>query len=346
MTRSSRPTPPWLEHRQLAESIGETVMAALHTHTGSSVNLGKATSFEPETHLKGRPLPLRATVVNFHRPLRDVLVFISSYNEDALGPLVEVAAAAALDAVGIQAPDDADAAPGFSIDPLVEYETFEDAIDHTDALYLEGSYTIELPLGDVLMVVGSDLLRAAARLGEGLPDTDADDAGVDADLLEAVAAVDAAGGEFTPDQPRDGSAAGDGEPIAPGIDSFDAVLAAQERADADAAARDLETAAENARALEARAAQEHQAERWTQLLSGVEVELSAELGRADLALGEITGLSSESVLLLDQFVQDPVPVYVNGTRYATARLVVVDGEYGIEILEVVADRSFAESLAA
>ena len=69
---------------------------------------------------------------------------------------------------------------------------------------------------------------------------------------------------------------------------------------------------------------------WTQLLSGVEVELSAELGRADLALGDITSLASESVLTLDQLVDEPVTVFVNGTRYATARLVVVDGEYGIE----------------
>ena len=72
-----------------------------------------------------------------------------------------------------------------------------------------------------------------------------------------------------------------------------------------------------------------------QLLSGVEVELSAELGRTDLALGDITSLAADSVLTLDQIVDEPVTVFVNGTRYATARLVVVDGEYGIEILEVV-----------
>jgi hypothetical protein len=39
-------------------------------------------------------------------------------------------------------------------------------------------------------------------------------------------------------------------------------------------------------------------------------------------------------------------VYVNGTPYATARLVVVDGEYGIEILEVVDQAGLVSSLAA
>jgi flagellar motor switch protein FliN/FliY len=89
------------------------------------------------------------------------------------------------------------------------------------------------------------------------------------------------------------------------------------------------------------------ATRWTELLSGVDVELSAELGRADLPLGDITSLDGDSVLTLDQLVNEPVTVYVNNTPYATARLVVVDGEYGIEILEVFDQaRLVAASLAA
>ena len=39
-------------------------------------------------------------------------------------------------------------------------------------------------------------------------------------------------------------------------------------------------------------------------------------------------------------------VFVNGTPYATARLVVVDGEYGIEIIEVVDQGSLVGALAA
>jgi flagellar motor switch protein FliN/FliY len=88
------------------------------------------------------------------------------------------------------------------------------------------------------------------------------------------------------------------------------------------------------------------ADRWTELLSGVDVELSAELGRADLPLGEITRLDGDSVLTLDHMVNEPVTVYVNGTPYATARLVVVDGEYGIEIIEVTNQGGLAATLAA
>ena len=76
------------------------------------------------------------------------------------------------------------------------------------------------------------------------------------------------------------------------------------------------------------------------------MELAAELGRTDLSLGEVAGLVDDSVLLLDASVDEPLVVTVNGTPYATARLVVVDDEYAIEILAVHGAESLASSLAA
>lgn len=75
-------------------------------------------------------------------------------------------------------------------------------------------------------------------------------------------------------------------------------------------------------------------QRWGALLSGVEVEISAELGRTVMCLGDVTSLDDDKVITLDENIEDPVTVYVNGALYATARLVEVDGQYGIEILEV------------
>jgi flagellar motor switch protein FliN len=66
----------------------------------------------------------------------------------------------------------------------------------------------------------------------------------------------------------------------------------------------------------------------------VQVEVSAELGRTGMRLGLVTSLEGGGVITLDETVDDPVTVYVNGALYATARLVEVDGNYGIEILEV------------
>ena len=73
---------------------------------------------------------------------------------------------------------------------------------------------------------------------------------------------------------------------------------------------------------------------WSELLQGVPVEVTAELGQTNLALGRITDLGSGSVLTLDEQVGEPVRIFVNGALYAHARLVVVDGEYGVEVEEV------------
>jgi flagellar motor switch protein FliN/FliY len=127
------------------------------------------------------------------------------------------------------------------------------------------------------------------------------------------------------------------------LETFDAMLAEQETT---ATAIASSNAAGAAAANEPGELYQQASRRWTQLLSGVEVELSAELGRADLALRDITNLSANSVLTLDQLVDEPVNVFVNGTPYATARLVVVDGEYGIEILEVVDQAGLVSTIAA
>ncbi len=361
-------TPPWNEHRVLAESISQSIADALTSATGQIVELGKATSFDPEAMLRGRTLPLRAVVVQMRRPLRDVMIFITSLKGNAVRPFVEAAASAAINALDVPVGSDQLGSTGrFEIEDVVEYETLEEALDQCDALYLEASYPLELPTGELRLVLGTGLLESAAYFTSGVPDPFA----VEAHLVPSEAELelgDEIGAEALPsryelgeDSIVDDNAAEPTLAIAPatdassnsvdGIDAYEAMLAAQERAEAEAAAAivasEAATASANVAAAELPSFEHVDAtRRWTQLLSGVEVELSAELGRTDLALGDITNLAQDSVLTLEQLVHEPVSVYVNGTRYATARLVVVDGEYGIEILEVVEQGDLVESLAA
>ena len=63
----------------------------------------------------------------------------------------------------------------------------------------------------------------------------------------------------------------------------------------------------------------------------VDVRLWAELGRARMPLGDAVALSSGSVVDLDREPDEPVDVFVNGHRYATGRLVLVDGEWAVRI---------------
>ena len=66
-------------------------------------------------------------------------------------------------------------------------------------------------------------------------------------------------------------------------------------------------------------------------LLDVDVRVCAELGRARMPLAEAVGLSSGAIVALDREPDDPVDLYVNGRRYGSGRLVLVDGEWAIRI---------------
>jgi flagellar motor switch protein FliN/FliY len=363
-------TPPWNEHRALAESVAQSVADALTSATGTIVEVGKAASFDPESMLSARPLPLHAVVVQLRRPLRDVMIFVTALKPDAVMPYVEAAAEATIAAIDVPVGSDQHGPTGrFEIVETFAYESAEEAIEQCDALFLEATYPLELPTGELRLVLGTGLLESASCFANGAPDPFAVEAPLvhaDGELVlgDEIGVEDGARYELgdeaiVGDRERaelvlDASASPEAGDSAGGIAAYEAMLAAQEQAEAEAAAALAATAAEaaaattaaNVEAAELPAFSADATERWTQLLSGVEVELSAELGRTDLALGEITNLEQDCVLTLEQLVHEPVSVYVNGTRYATARLVVVDGEYGIEILEVVEQDQFVGALAA
>ncbi len=72
-------------------------------------------------------------------------------------------------------------------------------------------------------------------------------------------------------------------------------------------------------------------------LAGIPVRVSAELGRARMASAEVVGLPPGSVVELDRQADEPIDLYVNGRRFATGRLVVVDGtEWAVRIERVLA----------
>jgi flagellar motor switch protein FliN len=60
-------------------------------------------------------------------------------------------------------------------------------------------------------------------------------------------------------------------------------------------------------------------------LSGIPVRVWAELGRARMASAQVVGMPTGSVVELNQPADEPIDIYVNGTLFATGRLMVVDG---------------------
>jgi flagellar motor switch protein FliN/FliY len=72
-------------------------------------------------------------------------------------------------------------------------------------------------------------------------------------------------------------------------------------------------------------------------LSGIPVRVWAELGRARMPSAQIVGLPAGAVVELDRMADDAIDLYVNGTRFATGRLVVVDGtDWAVRIEHVFA----------
>ena len=66
----------------------------------------------------------------------------------------------------------------------------------------------------------------------------------------------------------------------------------------------------------------------------VRVRVSAELGRARLPISRVTNLPPGAVVELDRGPHEPVDVLVNGRPFAAAKLVVVDGEYAVQIVSL------------
>jgi flagellar motor switch protein FliN/FliY len=72
-------------------------------------------------------------------------------------------------------------------------------------------------------------------------------------------------------------------------------------------------------------------------LRDVPLRVWAEVGRARLRSAEVASLGDGAIVELDRAAEDPVDLYVNGSRIATGRLVCIDGkEWAVRLEEVFA----------
>ena len=78
-------------------------------------------------------------------------------------------------------------------------------------------------------------------------------------------------------------------------------------------------------------------------LSGIPVRVWAELGRAKMPSAQVVGLPPGAVVELDKQAEDAIDLYVNGTHFATGRLVVVDGTDWAVRIEHVLDKTNADA---
>jgi flagellar motor switch protein FliN len=74
-------------------------------------------------------------------------------------------------------------------------------------------------------------------------------------------------------------------------------------------------------------------------LSAVPVDLSVEIGRTRMTVGETLELREGSVITLDRMAGEPVDLLVNGTPIARGEVVVIDEQFGLRLTQVLADAS-------
>jgi len=69
-------------------------------------------------------------------------------------------------------------------------------------------------------------------------------------------------------------------------------------------------------------------------LAEIPMELSVELGRTYLTVGEALALDVGSIITLERTAGDPADLLVNGTPVARGEVVVVDERFGLRITEI------------
>lgn len=83
-----------------------------------------------------------------------------------------------------------------------------------------------------------------------------------------------------------------------------------------------------------------------ELLLDVELEATIRFGEKEMLLREVLGLIPGAIVELDQLVSEPAELLVAGRHIARGQVVVVDGNFGLRITEVVSRVQRAELLQA
>jgi flagellar motor switch protein FliN/FliY len=72
-----------------------------------------------------------------------------------------------------------------------------------------------------------------------------------------------------------------------------------------------------------------------ELLQGIQVNLSVEVGRASIKIRDLLRLTQGSVVELDRLAGEPVDLLVNNTIIAQGEVVLVNERYGVRLTRVI-----------
>lgn len=78
-----------------------------------------------------------------------------------------------------------------------------------------------------------------------------------------------------------------------------------------------------------------------ELLHGVDMEVTVEIGRTRMTVRDLLDLAPGAVLELDRAAGSPADLLVNGRLIARGEVVVIDEDFGLRITEIAADAAVA-----
>jgi flagellar motor switch protein FliN/FliY len=81
-------------------------------------------------------------------------------------------------------------------------------------------------------------------------------------------------------------------------------------------------------------------------LGQVTLELTVEVGRTRMTLGQALALGPGSVITLDRLADQPVDLLVNGKSVARGEVVVIDDVFGLRVTQIVSSGAAAEVVQA
>lgn len=126
-----------------------------------------------------------------------------------------------------------------------------------------------------------------------------------------------------------------------------AVLRIADQATALSGAKPVSVPAESRRAATgepAGAAAEQGMERGMELLLDVELEASLRFGSREMALSDLLALGPGDVVQLDRALSDPVDLVIGDKIVARGEVVLVNGNFGLQVTEVAEPRKSLESI--
>lgn len=80
-------------------------------------------------------------------------------------------------------------------------------------------------------------------------------------------------------------------------------------------------------------------------LGDVTLELTVEVGRTRMTLGQALALGPGSVITLDRLADQPVDLLVNGEPVARGEVVVIDDVFGLRVTQIVTSVAGGEAVA-